>query len=145
LDYYLFIATVSLVIQLAVLALLLVGFELKRKMKLRFHGIVMLAALVAHLTVIFAVMAPSFVVALVPITLQNPASITGVLVPIHATMGSIAAVLGTWIVGSWRLRQSTEYCMPKKKIMRATFIVWLVSLSLGVLLYLALYWQLLFG
>ena len=144
-DYYLFVASVSLFIQLAVLALLLAGYELKRKMRFRPHGLVMLIALAAHITTIFAIMVPSFVVALVPKTLQNPASSIGVLSPIHALTGTIAAILGVWIMGSWRLRRSTEYCMPKRKLMRGTFIVWLVSLSLGVLLYFVLNWELLFG
>ena len=144
-NYYLFVATVSLVFQLAVLGLLLTGFELKRKTRFRHHGLVMLVALVAHLTVILAVMVPSFVLALVPITLENPTSVIGVLAPIHAAAGSIAAVLGVWVVGSWRLRRSLEFCAPKRKVMRATFIMWLVSLSLGVLFYLVLNWTFLFG
>ncbi len=144
-NYYLLIATVSLVIQLAVLTLLLAGFELKRKMKFRPHGLVMLFALAVHLTIILAIMVPSFVIALVPITLQNPVSIIGVLAPIHAAAGTVAAVLGVWIVSAWRLRKSTDYCMPKKKVMLVTFIVWLISLSLGVLLYFVLNWQFLFG
>jgi hypothetical protein len=134
-----------LVIQLVVLALLLVGYELKLKMRFRLHGFFMLIALIAHITIILAIMVPSFVIALVPITFQNPASILGILSPIHAATGTIAAILGVWIVGSWRLRRSTEYCMPKRKLMRATFIVWLITLTLGVLLYFVLNWQFLFG
>ena len=118
---------------------------MKRRMKFRLHGLVMLVALSAHITVILAIMVPSFVIALVPITLENPTSVIGVLAPIHAAAGSIVAVLGVWVVGSWRLRRSLEYCAPKRKVMRATFIVWLVSLSLGVLFYLVLNWTFLFG
>jgi hypothetical protein len=144
-NYYLFVATVSLFAQLVVFALLLAGYELKRKMKFRMHGLVMLIALAAHIAIIFAIMVPSFVVALIPITIHNPGSPIGILSPIHAATGTVASVLGVWIMGSWRLRQSTEYCMPKRKLMRATFIVWLTTLTLGILLYFVLNWQFLFG
>jgi uncharacterized membrane protein len=144
-NYYLLVATVSLVLQLTILALILGGFELKRRKNFRLHGLVMLVALAAHITGIIAIMLPSFVVALIPITLENPTSTIGLLSPVHVATGTIAAVLGVWIMATWRLRQSTEYCMPKKKYMRAAFIAWLVTISLGILLYLALNWQFLFG
>jgi uncharacterized membrane protein len=105
----------------------------------------MLVALVAHITGILAIMVPSFVVALIPITLENPTSMIGLLAPVHAAAGTLVTVLGVWIMASWRLRQSTEYCMPKKKYMRATLVAWLITISLGVSLYLALNWTVLFG
>ena len=144
-NYYLLVATVSLVLQLAILSLLLGGFELKRRKNFRLHGLVMLVALVAHITGILAIMVPSFVVALIPITLENPTSMIGLLAPVHAAAGTLVTVLGVWIMASWRLRQSTEYCMPKKKYMRATLVAWLITISLGVSLYLALNWTVLFG
>jgi uncharacterized membrane protein YozB (DUF420 family) len=140
-DVYLFIATVSLVFQLGVLALLLVGFGLKRRLRFHLHGIFMLAAVVLHLIIIGAVMLPSFVA----IILEKPAISIGLLAPFHAVAGTATAILGIWIVGGWRLRQSTKFCAPKRKFMRATFILWLVSLSLGVIFYFVLNWSLLFG
>ena len=143
-EFYLIVATVSLALQVAVLALLILGFELKRRFRFRLHGLVMLLALAIHLSIILSIMVPSFVLALVPITLKNPTSLIGLISPVHTAVGSTAAVLAVWIVGTWRLRQSTEFCMSKKKVMRATLILWIVSLGLGVLLYLALDWNALF-
>jgi len=50
--------------------------------------------------------------------------------------------LDCWWMG---LRQSTKFCAPKRKFMRATFILWLVTLSLGVIFYFVLNWSFLFS
>jgi uncharacterized membrane protein YozB (DUF420 family) len=77
--------------------------------------------------------------------LEKPTSLIGLFSPFHAAAGTITAILGVWIVGGWRLRQSLKFCAPKKKFMRATFILWLITLSLGVILYLVFNWSFLFG
>ena len=140
-NFYLFVATVSLAFQLVVLALLLVGFEFKRRLRFRLHGFFMLAAVALHLIIIGVIMVPSFVA----IILEKPAISIGLLAPFHAAAGAATAILGVWIVGGWRLRQSTKFCAPKSKFMRATFILWLVTLSLGVIFYFILNWSFLFG
>ena len=140
-NFYLFVATVSLAFQLVVLALLLVGFEFKRRLRFRLHGIFMLAAVALHLIIIGGIMVPSFVA----IILEKHALSIGLLAPFHATAGTATAILGVWIVGGWRLRQSTKFCAPKRKFMRATFILWLITLSLGVVFYFVLNWSFLFG
>ena len=140
-NFYLFIATVSLAFQLGVLALLIVGFGFKRRLRFRLHGIFMLAAVVLHLIIIGVIMVPSFVA----IILEKPAISIGLFAPFHAVAGTVTAILGVWIVGGWRLRHSTKFCAPKRKFMRATFILWLVTLSLGVIFYFILNWSLLFG
>ena len=144
-NYYLFVATISLAFELVVLALIIVGFGLKRRMSFRKHGFAMLAALVVHLVNIGAVMAPSLIISLVPIILGKPTGLIGLFSPFHVAVGTATVILGIWIVGSWRLRQSTKFCAPKKRLMRATFILWLISLVLGVIFYFILYWSSLFG
>jgi uncharacterized membrane protein YozB (DUF420 family) len=144
-NYYLFIGTVSLALQLAVLALLIIGFEFKRQQRFRTHGFIMLAALAVHLTVIGVVMVPSFVAGLVPKILEKPTSVAALLSAFHAAAGTVTVILSFWIIGGWRMRQSTNFCAPKRKFMRTTFILWLVTLSLGVMLYFVLNWSVLFG
>ena len=144
-NYYLFVATVSLAFELVVLALIIVGFGLKRRMSFRKHGFTMLTALVVHLTDVGAIMLPSFIVGLVPITLKKPTSLIGLFSPFHAAVGSVTAILGIWIVCTWRLRESTKFCAPKRKLMLATFTLWLISLSLGIIFYFILNWSSLFG
>jgi uncharacterized membrane protein YozB (DUF420 family) len=62
--------------------------------------------------------------------------------PFHANAGTATAILGIWIVASWRLRQTTKFCAPKRKFIRATSIMWLFTLSLGVIFYFILNWSL---
>jgi hypothetical protein len=140
-NFYLFVATVSLAFQLVVLALLIVGFGFKRRLRFRLHGFFMLVAVALHLIIIGVIMVPSFVA----IILEKHAISIGLLAPFHAVAGTATAILGVWIVGGWRLRQSTKFCAPKRKFMRATFILWLVTLSLGVIFYFVLNWSFLFG
>ena len=140
-NFYLFIGTVTLAFQLVVLALLLVGFGFKRRLRFRLHGFFMMAAVALHLMIIGVIMVPSFVAMI----LENPAILVGLFAPFHAASGTATAILGVWIVGGWRLRQSTKFCAPKRKFMLVTFILWIVTLSLGVIFYFVLNWSFLFG
>jgi hypothetical protein len=143
-DYYLLVGTVTLLSQVAVFVLLLGGYTLKKMGRFRVHGVFMLVGVVLHLAVIGFIMVPSYVLSLIPVA-ARPVDIVSVLASVHGVAGTTAAVLGVWIVGSWRLRRSWEYCVPKKKWMLITFTVWSASLVLGFLLYLSLFWALLFG
>ena len=138
------LATVSLAFQITVLALLIVGFMFKQRRKLRTHGITMLAALSVHLVIIAVIMVPSFAVGLLP-KIVDKADPVGLFSLFHVAVGASAVILATWIVGAWRLRQSTAFCAPKKKLMKYTLALWLVSLSLGIALYFILNWSFLFG
>ena len=140
-DFYLFISTVSLIFQLGVLALILIGFGFKQRLRFRLHGIFMLTAVALHLIIIGIIMLPSFVA----IIFEKHAIMISLLAPFHAATGTATAILGVWIVGGWRLRQSIKFCAPKRKFMLATFILWLVTLSLGIIFYFVLNWSFLFG
>ncbi len=137
------IATISLAFQVGIIILLLGGYLLKRKKRFRQHGITMLTGVVLHLIVIMAIMVPSFVLGIIPLISTNATIAVAIIAPVHAITGTTTAILGVWIVASWRLRGSFEYCAPKKKIMRATLILWATTLTIGVLLYLSLYTTLL--
>ena len=140
-NFYLFISTVSLAFQLGVLALLIAGFGFKQHLRFRLHGFFMLTAVALHLIIIGVIMVPSFIA----IYLEKPAILISLFAPFHAAAGTTTAILGVWIVSGWRLRQTTKFCAPKRKFMLATFIMWLITLSLGVIFYFVLYWSFLFG
>ncbi len=144
-DYYLLVATISLVIQLVVLVLLLAGFGFKRSFKFRVHGFTMTVALVMHIVTVVVIMIRAFVIALIPITIEEPLSLIGILSPLHAALGTITIILAGLIIGAWRFRKSTKFCAPKRKLMRATFILWLVSLAIGIVFYFVLNWSLFAG
>jgi hypothetical protein len=96
-NFYLFIATVSLAFQLGVLALLIVGFGFKQRLRFRLHGFFMLTAVTLHLIIIGVIMVPSFVA----IILEKHAISIGLFAPFHAALGTTTAILGVWIVGGW--------------------------------------------
>jgi uncharacterized membrane protein YozB (DUF420 family) len=136
-NLYTLIATGSLVIQITILFLLLGGYGLKVKKKFRQHGIVMLVAVVLHTITILAVMIPAFNA----IMTGDFPIIVATITSVHGTLGITAEVLGVYIVASWRLRTSLQYCMPKKKWMLLTIILWITAIILGVTIYLHFYTQ----
>jgi len=138
-DIYQLIATISLSLQIAVLVLLVGGYKLKRMKKFRQHGIAMLTAVVLHTITILAVMIPSFRAI---ISEEFPVIILAVT-SLHGIIGIMTEFLGVFIVASWRLRTSLQYCQPKKKLMRLTLILWLTALFIGILVYLHFYTTLL--
>jgi uncharacterized membrane protein YozB (DUF420 family) len=132
---YTLIATASLALQIAVLFLLLDSVWLKTRKRFRQHGITMLTAVVLHTITILVVMIPSFNAIMeggFPIIVSTIASVHGVL-------GILSEVLSVWIVASWRLRTSIQYCAPKKKLMLLTLTMWLAAVVIGVLVYLHFY------
>jgi len=89
-------------------------------------------------------MVPSFVAAFIPMA-ASQVTLRMVIGFFHAGLGISAAALGVWLVAGWRLRRDLDYCMPKKRWMRRTLLVWLSALILGFILYLSLFWNLLFS
>ena len=133
------IATISFFLQIVIPVLLLVSLGLKWKKRFREHGVTMLIAVVLHSISIFSVMVPFFGV----ITLGDFSPVVSAITFFHGIAGIIAEVLGVWIIVSWRLRKSLQYCFPKKKLMLITLISWQIALFLGILIYLHFYTTLL--
>ena len=143
-DYYLLIGSLTLLLQLGVFLLVVGGFALKKGRMFRAHGFTMSTGLILHLVTIGVIMVPSFL-SLIPHITRPPLGELSLLLPVHAVLGGATAVLGFWIVGSWRMRRSLQFCTPKRRWMRVTLWVWGFSLLSGFLLYLFFFWHLLFG
>jgi uncharacterized membrane protein YozB (DUF420 family) len=133
-DYYQTAATISLILQIVALVLLFAGVGLKVRKKFRQHGIVMLTAVVLHTIIILAWMVPSFSLSFSGSI--NFADMIVLTILVHAFMGIAADLLGIWLVASWRLRADMKSCFAKKSIMRFTMTLWLITLFLGIFLYL---------
>jgi len=133
-DYYPIAATISLILQIVVLVLLFAGVGLKGRKRFRQHGIVMLTAVVLHTIIILAWMVPSFSASFSGSI--NLADMIVVTILVHAFMGITADLLGIWLVASWRLRADMKTCFAKKSLMRVTITLWLITLFLGIVLYL---------
>jgi len=134
-DIYTLISTTSLALQIAVLFLLFGSVWLKTKKRFRQHGITMLTAVVLHTITIVLVMIPSFRA----IMAGDFPILVSTITSVHGILGILSEVLGVWIVASWRLRASNQYCAPKKKLMLLTLTLWITAIILGVLVYLHFY------
>jgi uncharacterized membrane protein YozB (DUF420 family) len=131
-------ATTSFVIQLVVLGLLLGGVWLKATKKFRQHGITMLIAVVLHAVMIFAWMIPSFDLFIAPSSINLADTIT-LIILVHAFTGTVATILGIWLVVAWRLKTDMRTCFAKKRVMLVTITLWLIVLILGIILYLKIF------
>jgi uncharacterized membrane protein YozB (DUF420 family) len=136
-EYVQIIATVSLSVQISVLFLLLGGYTFKRMKKFRQHGITMLTAVVLHSAVIWTWMIWSLFSFFGSGSI-NFADVTAVVTLVHAFTGIVVELLGIWLVCSWRLRADMQTCFKKKRIMLVTLTLWLITLSLGIILYLVI-------
>jgi len=130
-------STISLGIQIVVLALLIGAIFLKSKNKYRQHGIVMFSAVVLHIVSILAVMVPSFRAYVGPGVI-NFSDIWAIVTFVHVSTGLIAVLVCIWLVGSWHLKTDIKQCFRKKRFMDATLILWLLSILLGIMLYMVI-------
>jgi uncharacterized membrane protein YozB (DUF420 family) len=129
-------STISLSIQIVVLGLLLSAVFLKSQKKYRRHGVVMLSAVVLHIISIMVVMVPSFGAFFSMSSTVNFADTLVIVTLIHVSAGLLAAVLGLWLVSSWHFKTNLQTCFRKKRIMDITFVLWLLTIVLGIVLYL---------
>jgi hypothetical protein len=128
--------TASLALQIVVLFLLSYGLLLKKKFKYRQHGFMMATAVIVHLVMIFYIMIPSFVLAVVPdYIVTSPFEVTSIVGLIHGILGSLAVALGAWLVVAWRFNRDFNGCFARKKLMLPTLTVWVTALLLGIILY----------
>ncbi len=142
---YFVIPTIALLIQIVVLVMLIYGYYLFKRLIFQRHGKIMAWAVVLHLTVIFAIMIPSLVLAVLPgYLIQNVYGIVSIITLIHLPLGITAVSLGAWFVIAWHY-QGLKGCFNRKRLMLATMVTWLFSLFFGIVLYFIFYWSLLFG
>jgi uncharacterized membrane protein YozB (DUF420 family) len=128
----------NLVLEIIILTVLFAAFALKRKGKFRAHGGMMLAGVVLNILSFAIVMGPAFLSLGQNGLFNHPGRLYYVTL-VHAGLGGTALVLGVFLVASWHLKASIQECMRRKKIMRLTFILWILALILGILLYMLLY------
>ncbi len=134
-----FTADLNLLFQIAIFIFLVVGVSIA-KFRRRFiqHGAVMGIALILNTVSISVIMIPSSLSfrGLFSAPFGFPAWVIG----LHIVMGSLAEILGAWLVIIWVFRShETKACAKRKKVMRGTIILWMVDLFLGVYVYAMLY------
>jgi uncharacterized membrane protein YozB (DUF420 family) len=102
------------------------------------HGATMGTAIALHTVSIFAIMVPSFVdITHIFGNLVIPVELAIIC---HAILGSVVEVIGIYLVIFWTLhRWNAKVCLRNKRLMTCTFILWLMELALGILVYIQLY------
>lgn len=134
------VATATLLVQIVVFVLLIVGYQFKRQLQFRKHGVAMASAVIVHAVSIFAVMIPSFSSVVSPTAvLPEPQQLVYAAGAIHAVTGILAFLLGLWLVVAWRFESNVQRCLKHKKVMRVTLALWLTALVLGIVLYAVFY------
>ena len=131
------IITASLIIQIIVLFLLIYGYFLKRKLKFRQHGITMATALVLHLSMVFYVMIPSFVLAVIPeYIVPAPLAITSSCRSNSWNPWNHSLI--SWCLASCFMAISAKIskdASKEKNICCKTLTVWIATLIFGITLY----------
>jgi hypothetical protein len=135
------VGNVSLILQIVILFLLILGLPLFRGQKgqrdqknLIAHGYSTVAALVLHTILIFTIMIPSFASGIPDIA--DFTVINAFTVLSHAILGVTAEVLGFIIVTVWLSKGPKKLaCWRWKKWMVPTFIIWVISVVNGTLIH----------
>lgn len=128
---------VAFLMEIALIAVVLVGFSIARNRRYFRHGQIMAVALVLHLGTILLIMIPSMVTNYALLLTSGVGSIEIIA---HAALGSITAVLAVILVLTWVTKPLSELaCRRRKQLMKPTLILWLLSLALGIAFYLAYY------
>jgi len=140
-PYAVFLADVNLLLQVAIFAVLLVGFLLaKFRRSFMKHGVTMLTALVLHTILIFGVMVPSLLSMEEAGLLANLSSSLALFTFPHAVLGSIVEVLAIYLVGTFLFnRGDVKACFKNKRFMQVTIVLWFLEIILGVYIYILLY------
>ena len=132
------LADINLILQLAMLCVLIFGRSRAKGKKFGLHGRIMTVAVVLNAASLVTVMLPSLMLGLgfLVTNSTNPISIITIL---HAIIGTIAELLGIYLVLKWRFSKTFVECIKNKKLMNPTIILWITTALLGIILYIGFY------
>jgi uncharacterized membrane protein YozB (DUF420 family) len=129
---------ISFFIQIATAVALLVGrFRFARKKRFTEHGRVMAFAVSLHIISVLLVMIPSLAISL-DLFLSEFLEPAILITWIHVPLGTLTLILGAYLVVEWRFRPVSTTCQRRAKVMRPLWLLWIVSLILGFIVYAAL-------
>jgi uncharacterized membrane protein YozB (DUF420 family) len=136
--YATFLADASLLLQVAILLILTVGWGFKRRRNYLKHGIIMGIAVALHTISIFVVMVPSLMASTG--LFANPLNRLALTILPHSVLGSIVEILGIYLLSVWASNRGvSKACFKNKRIMKATIALWVAELILGIYIYILLY------
>jgi hypothetical protein len=129
---------IGLFLEVGVIATLLVGrFFFARKGKVISHGYTLTIAIVLHSISVLAIMIPSFARS-IDILFTEFSSPAIILTWVHAPLGLLVLILGAYLVSEWRFKSPQATCYRRVKLMRPLWLLWMLSLAMGILIYLSI-------
>ena len=130
-------ADITLVIEIAMGAALLLGMLLARRQRYRAHAWCQSAVVLLNLIVIAQLMVPSFRSQIAPKIPARLAQSYYMVATIHATMGCIAELLAGYIIlaAGTRILPERLRFVRYKLWMRTALVIWWVTLLLGLTTY----------
>jgi len=133
------LGSIILILSVTSLFLLILGVPLVRNLKsvenFKRHGYLTILALGTQTILVFTVMLPSFARNFDVILSLSPVSALNTW--LHIGLGSVAEVTGFVYVATWlAFSISKMQCIRFRKYMMPTFIIWIIALISGALIYL---------
>jgi len=129
------LSEINLILQIGILVALIVGVVLVKRLKFNLHGYIMFSVVALNFLSIILVMLP----AAVRILSGASPNIFKYIVAAHSVLGIIVEGLGIYVVGIWRFRRPGGTCFKLKNHMLVLSFLWMLSMILGVMIYLVLY------
>jgi uncharacterized membrane protein YozB (DUF420 family) len=125
---------ISMILQLAALGILVIGFIIVKRKKYMPHGATMFIATLLSIASVATVMLPS-------VFNLEPTSIPGfnLLFRSHIILGIAVLAVSVWITADWRFQKPGSTCFQRRKWMLGLSLVWTAQLIIGMLLFLKLY------
>lgn len=127
--------TVNLFAQFGILTALLIGVIYVKRLRYGLHGYLTFVAVALNVLSVALVMFPSGVRILGSASLST----FTVIVCVHSVLGLVALTVGIYIVLVWRFRRPGGSCFRLRNSMGPLAVAWVVTMILGVLMYLILY------
>ena len=124
----------DLVIQIAIFCVLVVDYFFIKKKNLRLHGLLMTSTFIANTILIAVVMLPPFVGESTELFV-NILEAESLLFLSHHVLGLVAELLGGFLVLRWVIKSFNVSFCKGQTLMKATLSTWLVSIILGVVLF----------
>jgi uncharacterized membrane protein YozB (DUF420 family) len=125
---------VSFAFQILILGLLVAGYAYFIKKDMKKHGALTATATILNTISILALMVPDFLHETEEIA-ENILGAEPLLLLGHHLIGLVAEVLAVFIVLRWALGRFSYLSCRGKALMDVTFGAWIISLALGVVIY----------
>ncbi len=129
---------IALLMEVIVVILLFFGrYRFARGTRIRKHGYMMSLATGIHLISVLLIMIPSLIRSLDFVIVEFLSPIIMITV-VHVPAGSLTLVLSLYLLINWGVGRSERTCYKKLKTMRSLWWLWLFSIALGIIMYLAI-------